>query len=531
MIGRLAQIGWVGAILAGVALGEALTRPAASRLPVLFRQKLEGLGPTFTKLGQALSLREDLFDPRFICELRLLQDHTIPFASCLARAEIERGLGQPITTLFASFDDTPLAAASIAQVHRATLPAGDAVIVKVRRPQILTQIDRDMRALMRLVRVAERLVPRLRPYQPSQLVLEAWNNLRHEADFRREARNVQRFAAAFVDSPMIHIPAAYPALCSENVLVQAMSGGLHVGDPAIGTDGPRLAQILVDAYLHQFFTLGVFHADPHPGNLFIMADGRICLHDFGAVGFLDRDTRQALGAYLQAFARQDAKWMLDAAIELRLLSSRVEHDTFVQGIDEILLDYGSLPLHEWSIANALVRVARLGHGGDFHMPRNLLLLIRTVLTLETVLRQLDPDLQVLDTVIAHGRDALQGALADTGLGTARMRLAYEALAFLRQTPEAVATTLRQFRRGEMSLPPANATRGLAELGAHLDRATNRLSLAMVSLGLYVAGSLLMQHSLGPRVWGGLPLLAILAYGLALWFTWRLAHGIARSGRL
>ena len=531
MIARLARIGWAGAVIAGCVAYEALARPATSRLPALLRRTLEGLGSAFIKLGQALSLREDLFAPPVIVELRRLQDHAAPFPADQARAEVERGLGRPIDTVFATFSDAPLAAASMAQVHRATLPGGETVIVKIRRPRILAEIDRDMRALTRIIRLAERLLPRLRRYQPTGMVAEIWTNLRHEADFRREARNVARFAAAFKDSPTIHIPVAYPALCGEGVLVQAMSGGRTVGDPAIGADGPRLSQALVDAYLHQFFVLGAFHADPHPGNLFIMADGKICLHDFGAVGALDRETRQALGAYLQAFAGQDARWMLDAAIELGLLSARVERDIFVRGIDEILLDFSTLPLREWSIAEALTQVARLGQGGDFRVPRNLLLLMRTAFILESVLRQLDPELEVLDTIIAHGREAIRGLLEGPGADQARARLAYEALALFRQAPDALGTALRRLRRGEVSLPLTNAARGIAELETHLDRTGNRLSLAMVSLGLYVAGSLLMQHSLGPRIWGGLPLLAVLAYGLALWFTWRLARGISRSGRL
>ena len=531
MITRLARIGWAGGVIAGCAAYEALTRPATSRLPALVRRTLESLGPPFVKLGQALSLRDDLFSPPVIGELRRLQDHAAPFPADLARAEVERSLGRPIDTVFATFSDTTLAAASMAQVHRATLPGDEAVIVKIRRPHILAEIDRDMRALTRVVRLAERLMPRLRRFQPTGMVAEIWTNLRHEADFRREARNVVRFAAAFKDSSTIHIPAVYPALCGEGVLVQAMSGGRTVGDPAIGADGPRLAQALVDAYLHQFFILGAFHADPHPGNLFIMADGKICLHDFGAVGTLDRNTRHALSAYLQAFASQDACWMLDAAIELGLLDRRVEREIFVRGIEEILIDFSTLPLREWSIAEALARVTRLGQGGDFRVPRNLLLLMRTGFILESVLRQLDPELEVLDTVIAHGREAIQGLMEGPGADQARLRLAYEAIALFRQAPDALASTLRRLRRGEVSLPLADMTRSLAELETHLDRTGNRLSLAMVSLGLYVAGSLLMQHSLGPRIWGGLPLLGVLAYGLALWFTWRLARGISRSGRL
>ena len=284
-------------------VGSTLCRLHLSRSPQQPPQRLcltlVRLGTTFIKFGQALSMRRDLLPDEYVAALQSLQDHIAPFPAKDAVHEIERGLGHSIKELFAHFDDKALAAASVAQVHTAELHDGRHVIVKVRRAGIKTQIDRDMRALRAVTRLAISIMPRLGHYQPLRIIDEIWSNLRKEIDFRQEARNIKRFVAAFADSSTIHIPDVIEGLVSETVIVQERSSGRRIDDPAIKSDGPRLANDFVDAYLHQIFVLGAFHGDPHPGNIFITAEGRICLHDFGLVGFLDRAARRKLAAFHQ----------------------------------------------------------------------------------------------------------------------------------------------------------------------------------------------------------------------------------------
>ena len=225
---------------------------------------------------------------------------------------------------------------------------------------IKSQIDRDMRALRLLTRVATAAVPRLRHYQPLRIVDEVWSNLRKEIDFRQEARNIRRFAAAFADWPTIHIPGVIGDLVGETVIVQERSGGRRIDDPTLRSDGPTIAQHFVDAYLHQIFVLGVFHGDPHPGNLFITEEGRICFHDFGLIGVLDRPARRKLAAFANAFLRQGAEWLLDAASDLGVLGGEMDRAEYRRRLAEIIADYAALPLKEWSLADAFLRVARLG---------------------------------------------------------------------------------------------------------------------------------------------------------------------------
>lgn len=521
----------LGGVLAAGAWERLRGRDVPSRVPKRLRRALESLGPTFVKIGQALSLRRDILPEPYVAALRGLQDDVGPFREEDAVREIEKAFGRKIDDLFEEFERTPMAAASIAQVHRARMQDGRAVIVKVRRPGIRLQIDQDMRALTVVLRLAVRFRPGLERYKPIRIVEEIWTNLRKEADFRQEARNIVRFAEAFRDWPTINVPAVIDDLATETVLVQEMSHGRSIDDPAIGVEGPRLAQVFTDAYLHQFFVIGVFHGDPHPGNLFVMEDGRLCFHDFGLVGFLDRTTRRSLAMFLQAFVHQDAGWTLDSAIDLGILGGDIDRLEFVRGIDEILADYAALPLKEWSLAEAFLRVMRLGSGRNVTIPHNLLVLLRTLFLVESALRTFDPDFNILDTLIAKGDGVVKALLHESVPASAAARLKHEATVTLQDLPGLVGTWLHKAAREGGRLTFTLHHEGLETLEQHLDRAGNRVSLALVTLGLYIAASLLMQHSVGPRLFGQMPILAALGYGLALWFTFRIARGISRSGRL
>jgi ubiquinone biosynthesis protein len=488
------------------------------------------LGTTFIKFGQALSMRRDILPDEYVVALQSLQDHIAPFSTKDAIVEIERGLGHPIKELFSRLDEKPLAAASVAQVHAAELRDGRQVIVKVRRPGIKWQIDRDMNALGAVARLATTLVPRLRHYQLLRIVDEIWSNLRKEIDFRQEARNIKRFVAAFADWPTIHIPDVIDGLVSESVIVQERSSGYRIDDPAIKAEGPRLAQNFVDVYLYQIFVLGVFHGDPHPGNIFITAEGTICLHDFGLVGTLDRAGRRKLAAFTNAFVYQDADWLLDAAIDIGVLGGEMNRAEFRHGLAEIIADYSARPVKDWSIAEAFLRITHLGQAQNVFIPYELVVLMRAMFNAEHAVRTLDPEFQLLENLQTKGPEMLKAAMEQADWDLLIDRLKYDTLAAVQELPAVLGSWTRRLNREEgfrLSL----RLHGLEGLEAHLDRSSNRLALALVTLGLYIAGSILMLNSLGPRIYHDVPALAALAYALALWFTFRLARGIARSGRL
>ena len=516
---RAFGIGWaVWGYLGWLALRRyGLIRPAqhpGERLA----HTLESLGTTFVKAGQVLVLRRDLLPEEYVLALQRLQDRVAVFPTAVARAEVERALGTPIGELFEEFHDTPLAAASIAQVHVARLLSGRAVIVKVRRPRVVATIARDMFLLRLALRVTMILAPRVRRLDPLAIVGEIELNLRRETDFRLEARNGMLFRRAFRGWPQIMVPEVFEALSTESVMVQELSGGHRVEEIGSSADARKFAEVLVDAYLHQFFVLGAFHADPHGGNLFHTQTGRLCLHDFGMVGYLHRGTRRNLAALMQAFVNQDAEWMLDASLALGILGGQLERSVFRAGLEQILRDFAHLPLSQWSFAEALLRISALGRGHNLRIPHELLLLMRAVLLLEHAVRTLDPECDLVNGLLGKAPAALKASLSADRHPLSRLQ--HEALETATDLPALAARVLRQVRSDGIGINVrVDRMRTLEE---ELRRSSDKMSVALVTLGLYIASSLLMQHSLGPQLWG-VPVLALIGYALALRFTYRLVR--------
>jgi ubiquinone biosynthesis protein len=527
MIGRTLRIAVAAFGLLWAAAAERLHPRSGVGFPVRLRRTLERLGPTFIKLGQTLSQRRDMLPKRWTDELARLQADVAPFAPEVAVAAVEAALGASPDVLFASFEAQPMAAASVAQVHAARLHDGQEVIVKILRPGVRMQIDRDMRILVGLAAIATALIPFLRRRQTVALLREISRNLLRETDLREEARNIRRFARAFAGSPSVYIPDVVEALCSEGVLVQVMSRGRYIADPALKPQAGVLSKAFVDFYLQQFFVLGLFHADPHPGNIFVMADGRLCFHDFGAVGVLDAASRQGLMAFVQAFAKQDATWLTDAAGDLGLLSAEADRHELARGVEELLADLKGAPLQEVSIAGVMMGILRLG-GDTVVMPPHLAALVRTVFTAEGALRTLDPNLDVAQSLSESGETLLASGELKSPAKDSVARLQWEAAVAVKGLPDAAARLLHRAGRGG-GLPLRFPD--VASAAGRVGRAADRIAIALVTLGLYIAASLLMQHSIGPRIFGDLPLLGAIGYALALWFTFRLVRSIDRTDGL
>lgn len=482
-----------------------------------FAGLLEGLGSTYVKLGQGLGLHRELLPDGFIVALQKLQDHVASFPTASAIAEVEAAFARTIDSLFATFDLVPLAAGSIAQVHRARLHDGRDVIVKVRRPGLRRQIEEDLVLLRWTARVLMVFLPRLRAMRLFDVLDELGRDLHKEIDFRREATSIMRFAENFQNSPTIYIPGVVDELYSDAVLVQEMSKGQRIDDPAFLAEGPRLARALVDAFIQQFFVSGMFHADPHPGNLFVLADGRICMHDFGLVGFLDKTTRRNLAAFMGAFAQQDGDWLLDAFLDLGLLGGRPDRGLFRAGLEEIIQDYSRLPLRDWSFGAAFLRLARIGSAQNLRLPHQLLLMMRAVFLMESTVRHLDPEFNLVDGLFKRAQNTLAPRLGGSGLAELPSRLWFEALLAMEVAPASLHRFLSGLRAGEPRLDPTET-----EIGT----VGTRIAYALLASAQYIGASILMNTSIGPRI-GGVPLIAVAGYTLALWLTLRVGRRALR----
>lgn len=480
--------------------------------PQRLARVLESLGTTFVKLGQGMSLHRELLSDAYAAQLERLQDHVEPFDPVLSRQEVERSFGAPLEQVFADFEPEPFAAGSMAQVHRARMPDGRPVIVKVRRPGIRRMVEEDVRVLRWFLRSVLWLLPRVRRLRPFELVDELSRNLHKEIDFREEAQNIERFGEIFRDSPTIYVPAVVDGMYTDWVIVQEMSMGRRIDGVEFRADGPRLATCLVEAYLKQFFEVGVFHGDPHPGNLFVLADGRICLHDFGLIGFLDRGTRLNLVAFMLAFAQQDADWLLDAFLDLGMMAGDIDRGELRLGLAEVIQDYARRPLRDWSFGEAFLRVSRLGQGRNIRVPHHLLVLMRAVFLMESTVRKLDPEFNLLEGLFARAGAVLQQA--EQGSAAPELdRLQFESLLFARQAPRSLGRLVHEARAALQTWEFRRSRPPSPDLGV----LARRLGSAMVAVGLFAASTWLLIAHVGPEVLG-VPVLPTIGFGLGAWMT-------------
>jgi ubiquinone biosynthesis protein len=488
-----------------------------------FADLLEDLGTSFVKLGQHLSMRTDLFPEDYLAELQKLQDNVKPFPTEEAIAAIEDAFGKPPHLLFVRFDPEPFAAASVAQVHSARTFGGKEVVVKILRPGVALQVDRDMRILLWIVRFLSRFSRLLTSYRAEAVVREIRVNLKRELDLREEARNTHRFSEAFRSSGTITIPDAILELCTETVMVQERTFGKRVNE--LPSPGRRadLAQNLIDAYVHMFFVLGFFHGDPHPGNIMVRDDGKLAFLDFGVVGSLDRPTRHALAAFMLAFTEQDTEWVLDSWLELGMLSKGMDREKLRPAVAAIMSEYSRRPINEWSVGEAFGRLVTATRGHNFAVPLHLLVLARTIMLIEAMVRLLDPNFSLLDSLSARSREVMQTALDGGSGGTKRLK--YEASIAANEWQRLLAGSLRKLREEGITLSIDHE--GIDELSEHIMRGSSRVSLALVTLGLYLAASLLMQFKSGPHVFE-FPVLAAIFYVCAGWFTFRLVRCIGHK---
>jgi ubiquinone biosynthesis protein len=386
--------------------------------------------------------------------------------------------------------------------------------VKIRRPGIRRQMEEDIRILRWFIRSVLWVVPSARRLRPYDLIDELSRNLEREIDFRQEAMNNQRFGEIFHGSFEITVPAVIDNLFTQWVMVQELVPGRRIDDPALAAQGPRLARALVEAYLWMFFHEGVFHADPHPGNLIVREDGRICLHDFGLVGFLDRGTRLNLVAFMLAFSQQDADWVLDAFLDLGVLAGNINRNELRIGQEEIIRDYARRPLGDWSFGEVFLRVTRMGHGHSMRMPHHLLVLMRAMFLMEANVRHLDPGFNLVQGLFTRAGAVMQEAEAGNPVVPVD-RLKFEALLLARQAPRSLGRMVHELRELAQGWE-ARAWRD--ERTRHRSDPSRRLSAAVVALGLYVASAwLLVQHPGAEAM--GMPLLPTVGFAFAALLTW------------
>ncbi len=396
----------------GHQLGGRLHRPSEH-----LRLAIEDLGTTFVKLGQVLSTRGDLLPPEYQTELARLQDAAPPEPVSAIRRVIAAELGREVEEVFAFFDQEPLASASIGQAHAAITLEGAAVIVKVRRPAVVEEVECDLILLEQLAQRASRHWALARRYDVVGLTREFCSTLRAELDYRREADNAERFATAFADDPTVHIPTIFRQLSTSSVLTLERVWGMKVTDGTgldeAGIDRAELAQRAATIQMKMVFEDGFFHADPHPGNLFIESDGRIGLIDFGMVGTVDTETKAGLVRVIGSLAMRDGDGLVDAFLGLGIAGAVVNRAVLRTDLLALTRTYLDRPLGEVSLSALLGDLLTVVRSHRLHLPANLALLVKMIAMSEGIGAQLDPHFRITEVLLPFAQQLLADAATRT----------------------------------------------------------------------------------------------------------------------
>ncbi|APV52084.1 hypothetical protein BWI17_21885 [Betaproteobacteria bacterium GR16-43] len=466
---------------------------AAKPLPERARLALEALGPAFVKLGQVLAARVDLLGPEWIASLDQLHDRagTLPFAE--VEAQLLADLGRPLAECFATFEFEPAAAGSIAQVHRATLPGGERVAVKIRRPGVDAKVEADLTLLEALADWWEAENPLARRYRPVELVRQLRKSLAREVDFAIEARSQMRFAESFRDRDDVVVPLVHAEFTRASLLVMDWVDGIPATDlaaaDAAGLDRPQLAARGADMVLQMVLVDGMFHADPHPGNVFFLPGNRIALIDFGMVGWLSRKRREELVDLLVGVATRDAEAMRDVLLSWAD-GRRVNAERFAEDLGRLLHLYEHASLREMRLGTLLADIAAIMRENHLLLPPDLALLFKALITLEGLGTRLVPRFMLIDHVTPfvkrlaaerwdpkHLAGRFSGATREWGRAARAAPRLLEALA-RRFTDDGVALRFE--------------VREIEAFGQRMQASLDRLAIGIVTAALIVGSSILVS---------------------------------------
>ncbi len=488
-------------------------------LPERARRAFEELGPSFVKLGQLLASRPDLIPDGYIQEFLKLQDNVkgVPFKEI--KIEIERELGGPLSTHFESFEEVPIAAASIGQVHYAVLKTGEKVAVKVQRPGIDKTITHDIAVLRSLAAVLERTVPESKTFNPTGLVEEFFKTILQETDFFIEANNIRRIRGNLIEMKKVAIPEVYTRLSTRKVLVMERFEGVRFSDrEAIIAKGIQPLEIVEtgsEAFFHMVMHDGVFHGDLHAGNLFVLDDGRIGLIDFGIVGRLSRRVRDSVITMFLAIIDEDYETLANEYLTLCQSTGRTQLGMLQKDLMDTISPYVGMSLGEINIGQILLRSTSIAVKHHLQVPRELMLLFKAILTIESLGKRLEPGFDILSV----GHNLAHQAIA---VRYSRERLTRDLLVLgrdLQGLAETVPRTMRRFlahwSQNEYAFEHRN--KDVAFLANVLLACARVFAWSTVSLGFFLIALVFLWRDQGPRLLN-LPTPAVIAVGLALFGT-------------
>jgi ubiquinone biosynthesis protein len=504
-----------------------------SQRGVHLREMLDELGPTFVKFGQLLSMRPDVVPPDIVVELRKLQDDVRPFAYAEVEQTILDELGQPIERLFLEFDPVPIAAASIGQVHRATLPNGRSVAVKVQRPGAPRQIEADLALMYQAARIAQERVRALDFVNARDLVDEFARSIRQELDYRLEARNAERFRHNFAGHPHVKVPKVYWSYSRARVLTLEFLTGVQVADLDLETTPlerrKRLAEVITEAWMTMIFRHGFFHADPHPANLLVLGPEQIGLVDFGQAGLLtDDDMTKATRLFIDV-ANENVDKLPHRLADLGVRFPREREEEFRAELRELYYRYYGVTLQEVDPIQVMREVFALIYSMNLKLPTRFVLLDKAVATLGSLTTELYPDFNVFEVAKPYARSLMLGRYTPQRILARARRESINLAQIGMELPYQVHDILDELRDGQIDVGFVH--KGLDDVISKLDVVFNRLVVALIVTGGLIGSSLIgIFAETGPEIFG-VHFISVIGFLLSSVLGAWLLFGVLRSGRL
>jgi ubiquinone biosynthesis protein len=499
--------------------------------PEHIRRALEELGPTFIKLGQIISTRADLLPVAYQVELAKLQDAAPALKAGVVTSVIESEFGRPVEAVFGSFDPSPMAAASIGQVHAATLQDGTAVVVKVQRPGVVAQIEQDLQILRNLAANASRRWPVAEEYDVVGLVHEFAHTLRAETDYLQEGRNAERFSANFAGDHSVYFPRVFWEETTNRVLTLERIAGIKVDDlaaiEAAGLDRRRIAENGARMVLKMVFRDRFFHADPHPGNFFIQPGERIAVVDFGMVGTVGHRIQEQLVWTLLAMMSEDSDRHVDALYELGVAGRHIDRAALKRDVEHMRARYYGRPVGEIAIQPVVNDVLGVVRRHRLHLPAGYALLLKTVLMHENLVTRLDPDFEFTAVLVPYARRMMVRHFSPVGWGRSVGQAGIDLARLGIELPQQLRRLLSSLERGDLEV--AARPTGLEPILHRVERIANRVVLGILAAAFIVALSVLLyayRVRNDAQIGAVLIIGFLIAIGLGIYMAW----SILRSGR-
>jgi ubiquinone biosynthesis protein len=507
---------------------RSLPEPRLTR-PQRIRLALEDLGATFIKFGQVLSTRPDLIPADLVSELTKLQESVPSFPVERAIETIESELGDTVDRLFAEFDRQPLAAGSLGQVHRARHLNGTQLAVKVRRPNVVRDVERDLELMLELAILIERHLPESRVFEPVGLVNQFARSIRREMNFVREARTLDEFARLFKGDSTLTVPRVYWELSGETIVTMDYLDGFKVSDRlgiySANLNCGELAATGAKIFLKQVFEFGLFHGDPHPGNVRIMPDGSLGLIDFGMVGRLEDERREQLVDIFLSISQRDVKQAVDLVLTVGRPSGDVDRPLLQADIRDFIETYYGLSLERVKMGKLLSDFVLILSNHSIRYPADLMLLIRAMVTLDGLGRDLDPEFNLAQYLAPFVKRIIRNRYNPRRMAHRLLENSGRIFDAMHGVPMQLERTLHKLNHDEVKILLEH--RNLDYLVTELDRSSNRIVIGMVMSSLIVASALIVRTgSAINSSWFTIPAF-ILSSLLGVW----LIYGIFRSGRL